>query len=246
MRGSGQVSPTLARDYGIAATFGVTQTICTERPIEGGESVEFLGADGNPFIATVGLRVEPAPQRSGVRYVRELGSLPLAFYRAIEETIHETFKQGLSGWEVADCVVTLTHAGFDSVTSTASDFRKLVPLVLMRALQGAGTTICEPFETIEIEIPEDTFGAVSGALVHARATLGNAFRDGASYRVLAEIPTVELRALEQQLPSLTRGEGGWLSTFAGYVPIYGDAPVRTRIGTNPLNRAQYLADVARG
>ena len=239
------VIDTLAQDYGIAVTFGPSQTICTERPLGTGASVEFMGAAGNPFIATVGLRVEPAPQRSGVRYVRELGSLPLAFYRAIEETIHETFRQGLSGWEVTDCVVTLTHAGFDSVGSTGGDFRKLVPLVLMRALQQAGTQVCEPFEAIAIAIPEDTFGAVSGALVHARATLGNAFRDGASYRVLAEIPTVELRALEQQLPSLTRGEGGWESSFAGYVPIQGEAPIRARSGPNPLNRAQYLADVAR-
>ena len=58
---------------------------------------------GNPFYATVGFRVEPAERGSGIRYVRELGSLPLAFYRAIEETVHETFAQGLSGWEVTDC-----------------------------------------------------------------------------------------------------------------------------------------------
>ncbi len=75
--------------------------------------------------------------------------------------------------------------------------------------------------------------------------MSNAFRDGASYRIIGEIPTTELRALEQQIPSLTRGEGGWLSSFAGYVPVTGDAPVRTRGGPNPLNRAQYLADVAR-
>lgn len=239
------VADTLARDYGVAVTFGPSRTICTERPLGTGESAEFMGAEGNPFVATVGFRVEPAEPRSGVRYVRRLGSLPLAFYRAIEETIRETFQQGLSGWEVTDCVVTLTHAGFSSVTSTAGDFRKLVPLVLMRALQGAETQVCEPFEAIEIEIPEDTFGAVSGALIHARATVSNAFRDGASYRIIAEIPTTELRALEQQLPSLTRGEGGWLSSFAGYVPVTGDTPVRTRGGPNPLNRAQYLADVAR-
>ncbi|MDQ2786547.1 MAG: GTP-binding protein, partial [Chloroflexota bacterium] len=222
-----------------------SQTICIERPVGTGEHAEIIGENGNPFYATVGLRVEPAECGSGTRYVRELGALPLAFYRAIEETVYETFTQGLSGWEVTDCIVTLTHAGFSSVMSTAGDFRKLTPLVLMQALRGADTEVCEPVETFDLEIPEDTFGAVTGALVNARATMRNAFRDGASYRVICELPTAELRAVEQQLPALTRGEGSWVSHFAGHVPVTGDTPTRARTGPNPLNRAHYLADVAR-
>jgi ribosomal protection tetracycline resistance protein len=239
------VMETLARDYGVVATFGPSRTICIERPVGTGEDAEIIGEPGNPFYATVGFRVEPAERGSGLRYVRELGALPLAFYRAIEETVYETFQQGLSGWAVADCVVTLTHAGFDSVLSTAGDFRKLVPLVLLRALFLAGTAVCEPVEAFDLDIPEDTFGVVSGALLHARATLHNAFRDGSSYRIIGEIPTAELRTLEQQLSALTRGEGGWVSSFAGYVPVTGAAPIRAHTGPPPLNRAQYLADIAR-
>ena len=142
---------------------------------------------GNPFCATIGFRIEPAACGSGVRYVRELGSLPLAFYRAIEETVHETLAQGLSGWEVTDCSVTLTHAGFSSVVSTAGDFRKLTPLVLMQALQAAGTEVCEPVEELELEIPEDTFGAGlrrAGATPAARsaARLARARRSTSSAR----------------------------------------------------------------
>ncbi len=236
---------TLSQEYGVDVTFGPSQTICIERPVGTGEHAEIIGENGNPFYATVGFRVEPAERRSGIRYVRELGALPLAFYRAIEETVYETFTQGLSGWEVTDCIVTLRHAGFSSVMSTAGDFRKLTPLVLIQALRDAGTEVCEPVEEFDLEIPEDTFGAVSGALVNARATMRNAFRDGASYRIICEIPTAELRAVEQQLPALTRGDGSWVSSFAGHIPVTGDAPIRARIGPQPLNRAHYLADVAR-
>lgn len=236
---------TLARDYGIGATFGPSRTICIERPIGSGEDAEIIFTAENPFLATIGFRVEPSESGSGLRYERELGSLPLAFYRAIEETVHETFKQGLYGWEVTDCAVTLTHAGFNSVGSTAGDFRKLTPLVLMQALKQAGTEVCEPIEELELDIPEDTFGAVSGALMNARATIRNSFPEGSSYRISCEIPTVELRAVEQQLPALTRGDGGWVSSFAGYIPITSEIPTRARIGPNPLNRAHYLAEVAR-
>jgi len=239
------VMETLSRDYGVAVTFGPSRTICIERPVGTGEHAEIISESGNPFYATVGFRVEPAERGSGIRYVRELGALPLAFYRAIEETVYETFTQGLYGWEVTDGIVTLTHAGFSSVMSTAGDFRKLTPLVLMQALLAADTEVCEPVEEFDLEIPEDTFGAVSGALVNARATMRNAFRDGSSYRIICAIPTAELRAVEQQLPALTRGDGSWVSRFAGHVPVTGDAPIRARIGPKPLNRAHYLADVAR-
>ena len=59
------------------------------------------------------------------------------------------------------------------------------------------------------------------------------------------VPTAELRGIEEQLPRLTRGEGGWESRFAGYVPVGGEPPTRPRTGPNPLNRAHYLAEVAR-
>jgi ribosomal protection tetracycline resistance protein len=213
------VLETLSRDYGITVTFGPTRTMCIERPVGIGDHAEFIGAPGNPFYATVGFRVEPAECGSGIRYLRELGSLPLAFYRAIEETVHETFGQGLSGWEVTDGVVTLTRAGFWSPVSTAADFRKLTPLVLMQALLVAGTEVREPVEELDLEIPEDTFGAVCGALVNARATIRNVAREGASHRIICEIPTAELRSVEQQLPRLTGGNGGWVSSFAGYVPV---------------------------
>jgi ribosomal protection tetracycline resistance protein len=236
---------TLAHEYGIRAWFGPTQAICIERPVGTGEDVEIIFEGENPFYATVGLRVEPGERGSGLRFVRELGALPLAFYRAIEETLHDTFKQGLHAWEVTDCVITLTHAGYNSVASTAADFRKLTPLVLMKALDRAGTEVCEPFEELDLDIPEDTFGAVCGALVNARAVIRDMVPDSTSRRITCEVPTAELRHVEQQLPRLTRGEGGWLSNFAGHVPVAGDPPTRPRIGPNPLNRAHYLAVVGR-
>jgi len=239
------IEETLARDYGIRATFGASQTICIERLAGTGQHTEVISENGNPFYATVGFRVEPGEYGSGIRYTRELGSLPLAFYRAIEETVHQTLAQGLCGWEVTGCTITLTHAGFSSVLSTAADFRKLTPLVLMRALLAAGTAVCEPVDALDLDVPDDTVGPVCGALVHARATMLHAFPDGSSHRIVCEVPTAELRGLEQQLPRLTRGDAGWEARFAGYAPVIGDVPTRPRVGPNPLNRAHYLAEVAR-
>ena len=50
----------------------------------------------NPFLATVGLRIEPRSVGSGVefRIEAELGSMPLAFFKAVEDTVRETLRQG--------------------------------------------------------------------------------------------------------------------------------------------------------
>jgi ribosomal protection tetracycline resistance protein len=235
---------TLANEYGVEAWFGPSQTICIERVIGAGEHIENIGGNGNPFPATVGLRVEPGPQGSGIRYVRELGALPLAFYRALEETVYESLSQGLWGWEVTDCLVTLTQRGMTPAT-VAGDYRLLTPLVLMQALTSAGTTVCEPIDDLDLEIPEDAFGPVCGALLNAGAAIGDTVPNGFSLQISCQIPAANLRMIEQQLPGLTGGEGSWETRFAGHRPVPADHPIRERVGPNPLNRARYLAEIAR-
>ncbi len=236
---------TLAQEYGIGVTFGPSQTICIERLVGTGEAASYIGHPDNPFYATIAFQIAPARPDSGLHYSRELGSLPPAFYRAIEETIHETLKQGLLGWEVPDCAVTLTTTGYSSPLSTAADFRNLVPLVLMEAMHRAGTLVCEPFDELLLDIPADTYGAVCSAVLNARGTLQDTQTDGETSRLVCLIPTAELRAIEQQLPRLTRGDGGWESHFAAYIPITTTPPARERVGPNPLNRPHYLAEIAR-
>ena len=108
------IQATLADEYGIEAGFRETTTICVERPAGSGAAYEIIDKAPNPFLATVGLRVDPAPAGSGVvfRLEVELGSLPYAFVKAVEETVHETLRQGLYGWQVTDCTVTMTHSGY--------------------------------------------------------------------------------------------------------------------------------------
>ena len=55
------IQETLATDFGIDVEFRETTTICVERLVGTGAAVEIIGERPNPFRATVGLRVEPAP-----------------------------------------------------------------------------------------------------------------------------------------------------------------------------------------
>ncbi len=57
------IQATLASDFGVEVTFRETTTVYVERPAGTGEAAELIGAPGNPFPATLGLRVEPGPAR---------------------------------------------------------------------------------------------------------------------------------------------------------------------------------------
>jgi ribosomal protection tetracycline resistance protein len=72
-----------------------------------GAAVERLHEAPNPFLATIGLRVGPVTAGSGVtfRIEVELGSMPIAFFRATEETVGDTLRQGIYGWDIPDCTV---------------------------------------------------------------------------------------------------------------------------------------------
>ncbi len=177
------IQATLASDYGIEVAFQETTTICIERPAGSGGAVEFINKEANPFLATVGLRVDPAPIGGGVsfRLGVELGSMPYSFFKAVEETVHKTLLQGLYGWQVTDCMVTMTHSGYlarqshshgtfdKSMSSTAGDFRNLTPLVLLTALENASSTVYEPMHSFRLELPADTVGPILPALARLRA-----------------------------------------------------------------------------
>jgi ribosomal protection tetracycline resistance protein len=250
------IQATLADEFGLAVAFRETTTICVERPHGSGAAVELLGAAANPFVATVGLRIDPAPPpQSGVTFRAEIvkaETIPLyiyktveAFEQAIKNTVGETLRQGLYGWEVTDCVVTLTQSGYASPVSTARDFRLLTPLVLMSALQEAGTVVCEPLHRFHLEIPADTLGPILPALARLGAVPHPPELRGAWCRLEGEVPAARVHELQQQLPTLTRGEGVLDYAFDHYEPVHGTIPARPRSDHNPLNRKEYLLHVLR-
>ena len=247
------IGATLANDYKLEATFSETTVICAERPVGVGEAAELLGKSSNPFLATIGLRVEPAPNNTGIDFGLDVDikSIPLYIYhsvdefrRVLEETVNETLQQGLYGWRVTDCKVTLTHSNYMSPVSTSGDFRKLLPLVLMSALKEAGTRVCEPLHQFQLEVPADTLKRVLSALARLRALPQNQEIRGAMCLLEGEIPAARTHALQQQLPGLTRGEGVLETNFARFEPVSGNTmPSQPRSDHNPLHRKEYLMHI---
>ena len=248
------IESTLASDYGIEATFREVTPIYAERPIGAGEAVEVLHAETNPFFATIAVRVDPAPAGSGiaVRLDLDTRSAPLYLYKTFESFaehmdayVRQTLREGLFGWQVTDCIVTITRCTYSvpdgppsrrGPLSTAADFRKLTPLVLMQALERAGTWVCEPVIRGRLEIPSDAIGAVLAALGRLGAVVETQSLRGSLATIETILPAARARDLRRQLSGLTGGEGVLESSFAGYQPVIGDPPTRRRWTPHSLRR----------
>ena len=234
------LAATLAAEHGVEVTFRQTTTICVERLVGTGEAFELIGVAPNPFLATVGLRVAPARVGAGVTVdlAVERGSMPPAFFHAVEETVHEGLHRGPHGWDVPDCAVTITHSGywarqshahgtFDaSMSSTAGDFRNLTRLVLAEALRRAGTRVHEPVHRFELEVPADRVGAALAVVARLRGVPHATDQHGATCLLSGMVPAAEVHRLRQELPTLTRGEGGLVTDLDHYAPVRGTAPTR--------------------
>ncbi|HEX9067045.1 MAG TPA: translation factor GTPase family protein [Streptosporangiaceae bacterium] len=240
------IQATLAEDFGVAASFRETTMICVERPRGRADALEVLQSDDHPYSATVGLRVEPGLPGSGIRFDLDVDPrlLPLYIYKtagqfadAMTRYVRRACDRGPHGWTVTDCRVTMTGCGYyvgdgmakkvlPTPRTTAADFRKLTPVVLMAAMRKAGTVVCQPVNRIRVELPAAALGPVLSALARLGVPADPPVLDGDLAVVTALLPAGQVRGLQEQLPGLTSGEGVLDVSFGGYEPVRGPYPAR--------------------
>ena len=233
------IEATLADDYGLAASFRESSTIHVERPVREGRAGATLGEDGNPYLATVDLRVEPGPAGSGVAFALDvpIEQVPIYLFKTRErfrdllaDAVRHALERGPYGWQVIDVRITATRTGYAAPMTQSGDYRKLVPLVLMDALRAAGTVVCEPIQRFTVDGPADLLGAMMGALGRFGAVPHTQEVSGETYVITGVVPAARVRELETALPRLTHGEGLLECAFDHYRPMPGR---RIRRFTNP-------------
>jgi ribosomal protection tetracycline resistance protein len=225
----------LEEEYGVPVRFRGTAMICTERLSGTGSAVELIGTESNPYLATVGLRVEAAPVGSGVDFGLEveLGSMPPAFFTAVETTVRSSLLHGNHGWEIPDARVRMTHSGYwprqsrmhgtfdKSMSSTAGDFRDLTRLLTARAVAEAGTVVCVPVHRFELEVPATALGPTLSLLAQAGGVPLTTEPRGDAVVVTGDVPADEVHRLTLMLPDATRGEGVLTTRLDHFRPVGG-------------------------
>ncbi len=244
------IQHTLEVDYEIPVEFGETNVVYIEKPIGKGIYIEEIGKKENPFLATIGLKVEPFETDNTLIYKvkTEKGALPQSFYNAIEESVRITLEQGLYGWEVKGIKVTLIQVGYISPDSTAADFRNLTPIVLMNALNKAKTIVYEPINEFNLHVNSNHLDKVFSFLLKVRAEIHDHSSKNDHVLLKGTIPVVELKNVFMTIKHITEGEGIFVSEPHAFKEIISEDsfPIKERKGFSPLNKLEYLLSITKG
>ncbi|CAN5364693.1 translational GTPase TypA [soil metagenome] len=136
-----------------------------------------------------------------------------------QESTGETVKvQARGELQLAILIETMRREGFEMQISR--------PQVIFKRVDGK---IHEPYETAELEMPEDAVGGVMEEMNRRKGELVNMSKDdNGNSRLTYSIPTRGLIGFRSTYLTLTRGLGLVASLFEGYKPYTGEVESRTQ------------------
>lgn len=175
------------------------------------------------------LRVEPledeSPHRkdkggAGLEIVNEIfgGTIPGQFIPAVEKGIHDLLDQGvIAGYPLQDVRVAITDGKHHPVDSKEVAFRTAGKLAFKDAVMKAKPVLLEPIVNMEVTVPEDKMGTITGDLSGKRGRIqGTDILPGGMAMVKAQAPLSEVMQYQSQLKSVTGGQGSFAMELSHY------------------------------
>jgi elongation factor G len=221
----------------------------TIREIADGHHRHKKQTGGAGQFGEVFLRVEPLEDDSihrkdkggsGLEIVNEVfgGTIPGQFIPAVEKGIHDLLDQGvIAGYPLQDVRVAITDGKHHPVDSKEVAFRTAGKLAFKDAVLKAKPVLLEPIVNMEVTVPEDKMGAITGDLSGKRGRIqGTDILPGGMAQVKAQAPLSEVMQYQSQLKSVTGGQGSFSMELSHYDPV--PPQVQTQIASNYKPKAE--------
>lgn len=186
---------------------------------------------GSGQFGEVFLRVEPLEAASpssrtsggpGIEVLNEVfgGAIPGQYIPAVEKGVHDLLDQGvIAGYPLQDVRVAITDGKHHPVDSKEVAFRTAGKLAFKDAILKARPVLLEPIVNMEVVVPEDKMGAITGDLSGKRGRIqGTDILPGGMAVVKAQAPLSEVMQYQSQLKSVTGGQGSFVMEFSHYEP----------------------------
>jgi elongation factor G len=167
------------------------------------------------------IRVEPNPGK-GFEFIDEIkgGVIPGKWVPSVEAGVRKAMSKGsLGGYPCVDVKVTVYDGSYHSVDSSDMAFQIAGTLAFRKCEEKAGPILLEPIQAVEVLVPEEFVGAVSGDFTHRRGHVVGLDQRGDVHVIRAEVPLSELFRYSTDLRSLTQGAGSFRMEFAKYEPV---------------------------
>jgi elongation factor G len=168
------------------------------------------------------LRVEPAERNSdpSLDYNWDIfgGSIPGQYEPAILKGINDVMQTGfVAGFPLQDVKVSVYDGKYHPVDSKEVAFRSAGKGAFLDALQKAKPVLLEPIVDMEVTVPSENVGDITGDLASRRGRIsGQDVLPGNLIVIKALVPLSEVAQYNSQLKSVTGGRGSYSMTLSHY------------------------------
>jgi elongation factor G len=214
----------LLREFGVGASVGRPQVAyretITQRVEVESKYIKQTGGRGQ--YAHAWLRVEPLEKGAGFEFVNEVvgGRIPREYIPAIRQGVAEAMEGGvLAGYRIIDARVTVFDGSYHEVDSSDLAFKICASAGFKNAARKAGPILLEPVMTVEVTVPEDYVGAVTGDLTARRGRIAKSEVRAGSQLLEAQVPLSKMFGYATDLRSLTQGRATHSMRFSHYEPV---------------------------
>jgi elongation factor G len=177
---------------------------------------------GRGQFGDVHIRLEPLKHGGGFEFVDEVvgGSVPRNFIPAVEKGIVEAKHEGvLAGYPMVDFRAALYDGSYHSVDSSEMAFKIAGAMALKEGAKEASPVLLEPIVEVEVRVPKDYVGAVTGDLSSKRGKILGMGVETRYDLIRAHVPQAELYKYSTHLRSLTQGRASFKTKFSHYEEV---------------------------
>jgi len=170
------------------------------------------------------LRVEPAERDSDPSLVFSWdifgASIPRQYEPAILKGVHDVMECGVvAGFPMQDVQVSVYDGKYHAVDSKEVAFRIAGKNAFIDAMQKAKPTLLEPVVNMEITVPADNMGDITGDMASRRGRVtGQDMLPGNMIVIKTQVPLSEVASYNSQLKSVTGGQGSYSMELSHYEP----------------------------
>jgi len=171
------------------------------------------------------LRVEPAERDSdpSLQYSWDIfgASIPGQYEPAVVKGIKDVMRAGVvAGFGLQDIKVSIYDGKHHPVDSKEVAFRAAGRGAFADAIGKAKPVLLEPIVNMEVTIPAENMGDITGDLASRRGRVsGQDMLAGNMVVIKAQVPLAEVTQYNNQLKSVTGGQGSYSMELSHYEPV---------------------------
>ena len=211
----------LKREFNLMVRVGVPQVSYKETITDTvQQNTKFAKqSGGRGQYAHVIIQIEPNDPGDGFEFESKVvgGNIPKEYIPSVKKGIEDAMKTGIiAGYPVEDVKVVLIDGSYHDVDSSEIAFKIAGSMAFKEAFKKAKPVILEPIMDLEVVLPDDYLGTVTGNITSRRGMVKgvNARKDA---QVLnAEVPLSHMFGYATDLRSLTQGRAVFTMQFAKF------------------------------